>query len=363
MSKRRRTLPPLSAKLPREQRDYLKAIGEITETGEGVRGDPLDQKVTLRDLLESGIGQRKKGASVRPGAAIGSIIESGASSEEQDRSTPPPPEGFNAEGSHFGNITLTWDKPEDLYNNHAFTNIYRHSSDNFSKATLVGRDTGLIYTDSVNDTAPDDNNLPNYYYWITFTSTAGVEGPPHSTDGQSASPEPDAGYLLETLSKNLADEPADLGSEDETLILQASRLAVRVGPDDDPVYPLIVDDVDDTPTVVLDTAIIRDGSIEEGKLGPITIGKVEDNDGDPITTVDGLIRADAIDVDNLQVAEASTFTGVAQSTNWPTAGWRLHPDGSFGLKSAGSGARVEQDAQGIRVYDGSGLLRVKMGQL
>jgi predicted phage tail protein len=113
----------------------------------------------------------------------------------------------------------------------------------------------------------------------------------------------------------------------------------------------------------IDTAMIRSGTIQEGQLGAITIGKLKKNDGTPITTAAGLLRADAIDANELRVAEAATFTGFVSSSNWPYSGWALNPNGQFGLKSASGGGRVEQDGNGTRVYDQNGRLRVKMGRL
>jgi hypothetical protein len=113
----------------------------------------------------------------------------------------------------------------------------------------------------------------------------------------------------------------------------------------------------------IDTAMIRSGTIQEGQLGAITIGKLKKNDGTPITTAAGLLRADAIDANKLRVAEAATFTGFVSSSNWPHSGWALNPNGEFGLKSASGGGRVIQDGNGTRVYDQNGTLRVKLGLL
>ncbi|MBY6209094.1 MULTISPECIES: hypothetical protein [Halomonas] len=322
---RRKTLPPVSPKVPSELRPLISAMTEIIETGEGVRGNPLDQKLTYRDLLDSGLAALRNGA--RPGQP-GSLIP-GVNIPAPDMTVPPAPTGFHAVGGFYGMVTLTWDNPGDAYGNHAYTNIYRSVDDNFANAELVGRDSGMLYSDIVRNDVLVGMSV-GYYYWITFTSTAGVEGPPNDGDGTYAAPLIDVQVLLETLAENLADEPSDIGSPDETLILHANRFAVRFGANEEEwVYPLVVATVNGKPTVVLDTAIIRDGSIQEGQLGPITIGKIEKNDGTPITTVSGLIRADAIDADNLSVAEAATFYGVAQSNNYVPgqSGWMLHPNG------------------------------------
>ncbi|MGO3277809.1 phage tail tip fiber protein, partial [Halomonas sp.] len=86
----------------------------------------------------------------------------------------------------------------------------------------------------------------------------------------------------------------------------------------------------DGDVVYINNAMIRNGSIQEGQLGPITIGKFFLDDGTPVTTAGGLIRAEAIDVDNLSVAEAARFYDDVQSGNYIAgqSGWRIRQNGS-----------------------------------
>lgn len=56
--------------------------------------------------------------------------------------------------------------------------------------------------------------------------------------------------------------------------------------------------------VYIDTAIIKEGSIESGKIGSITFGKVVDADGNPVTTVGGILRGDLIDATGITVTTA-----------------------------------------------------------
>lgn len=194
MTRRRKSLPPLSARAPQELRPLIAAMAEIIETGEGIRGDRLDRKITLRDLYDSGLALplfwNNPGAGMRPPTS------------PPDMSIPLAPTGFSAIGSFYGFINLTWDVPQLQYRNHAYTNIYRSTEDNFANAMLVGRDSGFFYADKVrNDTlaVEDPTVLPGYYYWITFTSAADVEGPPNSPDGTYAAPLPDLELLLAQL--------------------------------------------------------------------------------------------------------------------------------------------------------------------
>lgn len=198
MNRRRRTLPPVPPKAPSELRPLIAAMTEILETGEGVRGDPLDRKLTLRDILESGIGRLKPG--MRPGQD--GNLDSGALPPAPDLSIPPAPANFDAQGGFYGMINLSWTIPGQQYRNHAYTNIFRSEEDNFANAEVIGREAGGFYTDYVRDDAvdPDDpTKLKGYYYWITFTSVVDIEGPPNSPNGTYAAPLADVGYVLELL--------------------------------------------------------------------------------------------------------------------------------------------------------------------
>lgn len=335
MANRRKSLPNVPAKTDRETRTLLDAVKEIVETGEGVRGNPLDRKLTLRDMIESGIAQLKRGASGSGPGGVGPGFEA----PPPNTATPPRPQALVAAGAFDGEIILTWGIAQDAYGNHAYTNIYRNENDNFANAELVGREVGFIFTDNVRDDAAspiDPTQLKGYFYWITFTSVTGVEGPPNSGNGTYAEPIPDIEYLLDLLGNSLADEPSTLGSEDETLILHAKRFAIRTGPNSDLFYPLIIAEVGGVQTVVIDTALIRDGSIQEGQIGPITVGKLTQPNGQPLTTVSGLIRANAIDADNLRVGEAAEFYGDVFSNNYQSGqrGWAILQSGYVELNEA-----------------------------
>lgn len=359
-SNRRKALPPVDPQTDRKTRPFLEAIKEILEVGDGVRGDPMERKLTVRDLVDSGLAKWRRGAPgtdgiLRPGDNLAT------GGEPPNMSVPPRPEGFHAVGS-FGYIVLSWNLPDDQYGNHGLTNIYRSEDDNFANATLLGRDTGMMYTDQIRSVA---NTGVGYYYWITFVSDTGVEGPPNDPNGTYAELLPDAGFLLDTLSSSLDEAPTTMGSPDETLILHAHRFALRTGPNDDPVYPVIVSEINGVPTVVMNTTIIREGSIQEGQLGPITVGKLRKEDGTPLTTVAGTIRADAIQTDALTI-NFGRVSGDLQSTQTGSNGrpvWRFYRNGGFELNSSSSGGRMEQRGDNISVYDGNGRLRVKIGRL
>jgi hypothetical protein len=218
---KRTTLPPVTAQVPLEIRPLIAAIAEIIETGEGVRGNALDRKLTLRDILDSGLATPR----------IRGRLDSGlvSTTPVPNLAIPPAPLALEAQGGFGGVIVLSWPVPETRYNNHGFTNIYRSEADNFSNALRIARDTGFMYVDRVRDDTTAASNptaIKGYYYWITFTSSSGVEGPPSSPDGKYAAPLPDIDLLTAQLSGEINEELLALGLRD--------RIALIDGPATDP---------------------------------------------------------------------------------------------------------------------------------
>ena len=467
MNNRRKTLPPLSGKVPVEMRPLLEAIKEILETGEGVRGDSLDQKITYRDLLESGLARLR----LPGGGTAGGLLPN---APQPNLAIPPGPSEFYAEGGFYGIVTLTWGIPQEVYNNHGFTNIYRNAEDNFATAELIGRDSGFMYNDKTRDDLEPGTEV-GYYYWITYTSDSDVEGPPNSPDGTYAIPLPDTELLLEQLTRQinesqlaielatkidttallaatvetgLADEitvrqeedealaqqittvtgrvdetVAAVSSEataraegDEALAQQVTTVATRVGENESAVqqqlqsinglsaqYTLRLDVngyvsgfgayndgsradfgvvadrfyiaspsgglinpfIVDSGTVYINNAVIKNASIEQGKLGPISFGKIVDSGGNPVTTLQGKLRAEAIDVESLQIGNAN-ITGVIQSNATGAFGrprWRLDKNAGLEMNGASNGGRMEIRDNVIKVFDQNGTLRVQIGDL
>jgi len=358
MNNRRKTLPPIDPKTDPKLRPLLEALKEITETGDGVRGDPMDRKLTIRDLVDAGLARLKPGSMTEFGPADDEAIDN-----DPPGSTliPPRPTGFNAIGS-FGYIVLSWDIPGDQYLNHAFTNIYRSETDNFANAEMIGRDTGMMYTDHVREVEEEG---VGFYYWITFTSTEDREGPANSTSGTYAEVIPDIGFLLDKLSGQVNEEvltPAfknrldgfqetisDLGDRytlsvtnnghvsgftifntgqqsDFAVLADRFTIANQFGAERHPFFVV-------GGNTYIDTALIRNASIQEGQLGPISFGKITDNNGTPVTTIAGKLKGELIEAENLRVAEAAVFYGNVYSNNFRAgiAGWAIYQSGNFEL--------------------------------
>lgn len=71
------------------------------------------------------------------------------------------------------------------------------------------------------------------------------------------------------------------------------------------VKPFIVQDG----KVYMETAVIKDASIQSGKLGPISFGKVVDANGTPVTTLAGKLKASYIEADSIVSNYLNTNTG------------------------------------------------------
>jgi len=147
-------------------RSFLEAMKQAIEVGEGVRGDPLDTKLTKRDLVEAGI-----------------ITPAGERVSDSEASAPPPSEGtgdglpvadappilrnFRASGL-FSRVLLEWDLP--AYSNHDRVEIYRADVEDFGQAVPIGSSTGVMYVDVV-------GGGWSGYYWAASFSREGRKGP------------------------------------------------------------------------------------------------------------------------------------------------------------------------------------------
>ena len=83
--------------------------------------------------------------------------------------TPPTPEGVQALGG-IDLVFVSWANPFRFYQNHAHANVYRNSVDRFDTAVVVGTAGYTMYIDD------DVEDSTTYWYWVSFTSTASVEG-------------------------------------------------------------------------------------------------------------------------------------------------------------------------------------------
>lgn len=398
-------------------RSFLTALKEAVEVRLGRRGDPLEEAVTKRELLDAGIA--------RLGSAYRNDLLPVTIEPEGVRIVPPVPIGFVAEGV-FGGIHLTWENPFQAYNVHAYTEVWRGETNDPTKRILINSSRGATFFDRI-----PDQDAGEYWYWVRFVSEYNREGP--FSQPFKAQKEADIGELMAKLSgqidkKSLSQaflaeytgvaetvaQHSQTLTQQGTSITQQALLIKQQGETNDAqgkaitglsaqftlrlnvngyvsgfgayndgkvsdfavvadnfwiaapnsagrVKPFIVENG----VVYIDTARIRDASIQQGKLGPISFGKIIDSAGNPVTTLAGKLRADAIDVESLQVTDAN-IAGVLKSNAKAANGqprWMLDKNGGMTLNGSGTQGRMEIRDTVIKVHDGVGRLRVQLGDL
>ena len=207
-------LPGLKNIPPQTERELKLALEDLKQALEirlGLRGDPLDRAVTLRELKDSGI---VKVPNSTVGVTDGIIPPDDG--DPGDLTTPPAPTTLTASGV-FTNIILKWNPPS--YGNHAFTEIWRSQDNALGGAELISTAGGQVYVDDVgyNET---------YFYWVRFVSTSNIPSVFNDTEGTSATTAVDIGAVMQSLSENLQNLPGY--STLTTLIDTEAAVAARV---------------------------------------------------------------------------------------------------------------------------------------
>jgi len=289
---------------PAQIKIFLDKVKEILEIYEGIRGSKYDQVVTWRDLFLQGVVEIKAGGTLyapQPVTPAVSIPVTG-----NDFTPPPAPENLVV-GSGLANNVLTWDAA--IYGNHALTEVWRASTDVLGSAVLIGTTDSFIYADNVGETSQ------TFYYWIRFVSKTNVVGPYNSSTGTVATTE----------------------AVDSTRIVDAAIVTAKIA------------------DLAVTNAKISNASISTAKIQTAAI-----------TTA---LIADAA-ITNAKIDD----TIQSNSFSSGSAGWRIQKSGnaefndavfrgSLNVRSGTSGARTEITNSVIKVYDSSGVLRVKIGDL
>ena len=236
-------IPSVPQTAPADLSMFLNAVKSAIDV---MAGDSDASGVTLEQLNEI-----LRQYTITGGAAFGGIVDRGTEggaltpTPPPDTTTPPAPSGLTTAGG-LSTVILEWN-PVPSSPPIAFTTIYRAAVDNFSVSEPVGTTNVLIYSDFVPD-------IDTYYYWIRFTSEAGIEGPVNQTAGTPGASDPDAtGKIvvsaLSALAANLGSVTAgELRSPDSTFLVDLTNKEILItGPNGQ---------------VADDYTIIRNGQIE-----------------------------------------------------------------------------------------------------
>ena len=181
-------MPRAPAGATAEEKRWYDTIAQILEIRLGLRGDPRDRAITLRELISSGLAVDLKASPFNPNA-IGGINIGFSNPQIPNLDMPPTPTGFTANGA-YSQVNLFWDFP--LYTNHAHTELWRGSTDIIGDAQLLGIELGRSFVDAV-------GSGQSYYYWIRHVSQDGVFGFFNSTSGTLGETAVDVVLLLDVL--------------------------------------------------------------------------------------------------------------------------------------------------------------------
>lgn len=385
---------------------FLSALKQTVELWAGNRGDVLDSAVTWRDLIEKQFAKVDL-TTAQTGDVLSGVSPTAAASVI-DYTPPPAPTNLVVTGA-MSTIILDWDAPD--YSNHAYTEVWRSSTNNIGTAEMVGMAPGAVYADSVGGGF-------RYYYWIRFVSTAGVFGAYNLTNGTVGETSLDPAYLVDVLASEYGEAPfftvttptvingvtispgvyikqaviadgtisrAKIASAaiDSAKIADAAIVTAKIA--DANITAAKIADANITNAKIanaaIDSAKIADAAITNAKVAnaSITEAKIADANITSAKIANAAITAAKIADANITAAKiadgnitnakiqdgaiTNAKIGDAQITAAKIASLNLVGANNFNVQTAYSGARMEMNNQVIKVFDSSGVLRVKLGNL
>jgi uncharacterized coiled-coil DUF342 family protein len=168
----------------------LQPLVENLEILNGARGSGLDKAVLMRDLVDLGYIEMKRGA----GGNLKPSIPGGGGGipgipDDPTVELPTAPVGVYASGG-FSNILIAWDSPK--YKGHAYAEVYKAAVDDYSKASVIATTSANLYSDPV-------GTGKTFYYWVRFVNKNDQKGPPNSTQGTEGVTQADIGDILDQL--------------------------------------------------------------------------------------------------------------------------------------------------------------------
>lgn len=343
MSKR---LPSITSDIPRDLRNFVDRLREM------VSSNGTDRLLSVKELKDAGVIQVNTNGVIVP-------------AETTAFGTPPPPTNVMASPA-VDNVILTWDNP--AYPSHAYAEVWGADTDSLASAVLLGQAPGFIYVDSL---GPGKTR----YYWVRFVNTQYNAGAYNSTSGTVATTATD-------LARSMAALAGTYGVTSAAPFFQINA-------------PQVIGDLTIPAGTYIKAGFIYDGSITNAKIGTAAVdtAKIADasiatakiNDA-AITTAkinDAAITTAKIDnaaITSAKIGDAQITTAkianTIQSTNYVanTTGWQINKSGSMemndgtfrgtlAVKSSATGARTEITNSVIKVYDSTGAVRVKIGDL
>lgn len=176
-----------------QDRRFGESLKQNLDVLQGQRGDQLDRAVTFRDLLDSGIVVLASGVTSFNGNSTSVTLTNAVPNLD----IPPAPTSLAANGA-FQNIILSWDL--QLYGGHSHVEVWRHTSDSISSATLAAQVSGFTgtYADPVGSGS-------TFYYWVRAVNQNDIVGPYNASAGTIGQTALDVTHLLNTLSNAITE--------------------------------------------------------------------------------------------------------------------------------------------------------------
>jgi hypothetical protein len=158
-------IPPIPSNVDPQLKTYLNAVDEALKVRLGTVGDPKDRAVTVRELIDSGLAENflEEPFNLDAGTPPNTFIPIDGL---VDLAVPPDVTSFSGTGT-FQKIILSWDLAQ--FGNFAFTEVWRHTSNNLGSATRIDTTRAQVWSDTV-----DFNS--NFYYWVRHVSTSNIVG-------------------------------------------------------------------------------------------------------------------------------------------------------------------------------------------
>lgn len=158
-------IPPIPSNVDPQLKTYLSAVDEALKVRLGRVGDPKDRAVTVRELIDSGLAENflEEPFNLDAGTPPNTFIPVDG---VINLAVPPDVTSFSGTGT-FQKIILSWDLAQ--FGNFAFTEVWRHTSNNLGSATRIDTTRAQVWSDTV-----DFNS--NFYYWVRHVSTSNIVG-------------------------------------------------------------------------------------------------------------------------------------------------------------------------------------------
>lgn len=171
-------IPSVPSSADAATRQFLTAVKNYIEVRENVlpNATVLDKGMTLRDVLESGLGAVNIGGRILNN--FGRYTSSPSGLQVGDYTPPPVITGFTASAAIMS-IILSWNAAPASANIASYE-IWRSGTNNIGVAIRIGTTPTDVYTDSIGAQGV------TYYYWIRAVSRANVIGPFNAVAGTSA---------------------------------------------------------------------------------------------------------------------------------------------------------------------------------